>query len=652
MCGIAGLLGAPAGTPLDACAKRMADALAHRGPDDEGFWSDPAHGLVLAHRRLAIVDLSPQGHQPMLSADGRFVLAFNGEIYNFELLRDELVAAGKAPAWRGHSDTEVLLAGIEAWGLRDTLQRAVGMFAVALWDRAEHRLSLARDRMGEKPLYYGQTVRGWAFASELKAIRALQAEPLAIDTSALAEYMQFGYVAAPRTIHVGLFKVPPGHILELAVPGPQGAPSPFWSMDGEGSDGLRAQLSTVGDAEAIDLLQQRLSEAVKLQMVADVPLGAFLSGGVDSSTVVALMQAQSSRRVRTYTIGFHDKAFDEAPFARAVAQHLGTDHTELYVQASDAEAVIPQLPTIYDEPFADASQIPTTLVSRLTRQHVTVSLSGDGGDELFAGYPRYTITERMWQRISGLPMPLRAMAAQLLRAATPQTWDRMLAWLPPSRRLTINGRRIHRLAQLLSSNSLGEMYVRLMSQWQAEDALVLGASTTRSTGFWPPGGTAIAQMQRRDLHQYLPDDLLVKVDRAAMSASLESRAPMLDHRVVELALALPQRLLIREGQGKWLLRRVLDRHVPRSLIDRPKAGFSVPLAAWLRGPLKTWASDLLVEDHLKRQGLLDAARVAAMWQEHLSGRYDRSPYLWNVLMFQAWLALNGGTGQPQSGTPA
>ena len=646
MCGIAGLLAAPAGTDLEACAKRMATAMAHRGPDDEGFWSDPAHGVVLAHRRLAIVDLSPQGHQPMHSVSGNFVVAFNGEIYNFEQIRADLAAAGHAPAWRGHSDTEVLLAAIEAWGLEGALTRAVGMFAIALWDRRSHVLSLARDRMGEKPLYYGRGAHGAMFASELKSIRVLGGTAPTVDHQTLAEFMQFGYISAPRSIYQGIFKVPPGHVVRIGPDGEAGTPFAFWQLGGDGASSLRLHLAQASDAEAIELLHQRLKESVGLQMMADVPLGAFLSGGVDSSTVVALMQSQSSRRVKTYTIGFHEKAFDEAPFARAVAQHLGTDHTELYVSATDAADLIPQLPKIYDEPFADSSQIPTTMVSRLTRQHVTVSLSGDGGDELFAGYPRYTITDELWRRINRLPLPLRRIAAAVLRGATPQTWDRALGLLPGLQGRNINGRRVHRLAQLLTSGSLAETYVRLMSQWQPEDRLVPDAVPAKPPGTpWHTDGTAVEQMRRWDVDRYLPDDLLVKVDRAAMSASLESRAPLLDHRVVELAFAMPPRLLVRQGQGKWVLRQVLDRHVPRALIERPKTGFSIPLASWLRGPLKSWAADLLDPARLRREGLIDAECVGSMWREHLSGRYDRSSYLWNVLMFQAWHAATSNQGQ-------
>jgi asparagine synthase (glutamine-hydrolysing) len=638
MCGIAGFLGAPAGFDLERGARRMAAELVHRGPDDEGIWLDPAYGLALAHRRLAIIDVSPQGHQPMHSVSGRYVVAYNGEIYNFEQIRAELQAAGRAPAWRGHSDTEVLLAAVEAWGFEATLSRTVGMFAIALWDRETRTLSLARDRIGEKPLYYGRTAEGFAFGSELKAIRALSGGILEVDPQVLSEFMQFGYIPAPSCIYRGLAKLPPGHFVHIGPGGAVGDPQPFWQLGAASQSDLAAQLASADDAYLIDMLHDRLKASVGLQMVSDVPLGAFLSGGVDSSTVVALMQAQSARRVKTYTIGFHEKAFDEAPYAKAVAQHLGTDHTELYVSATDAAAIIPELPRIYDEPFADSSQIPTTLVSRLTRQHVTVSLSGDGGDELFAGYPRYALTAALWRRISGMPMGLRVAAAAALRCASPQGWDRAFTLLPASRRQSINGRRVHRLAQLLVSRSLAEMYVRLMSQWQPEEELVLGVRGSVTDRLrWSAQGTPIAQMRRWDVGQYLPDDLLVKVDRAAMSASLESRAPLLDHRVVELAFALPERLLVRDGQGKWILRRVLDRYVPRELIERPKAGFAVPLAQWLSGPLRDWAQQLLDPAMLKAQGQLDADKITQLWRQHQSGRFDRSYYLWNVIMFQAWL---------------
>jgi len=615
----------------------MACALVHRGPDDEGLWLDPGHGLAFAHRRLAIIDLSQQGHQPMHSVSGRYVIVYNGEMYNFEEMRADLRACGGPAQWRGHSDTEVLLAGAELWGIKATLDRMVGMFAFALWDRDTGTLTLCRDRMGEKPLYYGRTAKGFAFASELKAIRALCGGALEVDTAALSQFMQFGYVPGSSCIYRGLAKLEAGHLVQIRRGVQVGMPSAFWQLSDPAQGVVAADLAAMEDVRIVDMLHDRLKASVALQMVSDVPLGAFLSGGVDSSTVVALMQAQSSRRVKTYTIGFHEKAFDEAPHARAVARHLGTDHTELYVSSDDAAALVPDLPRIYDEPFADSSQIPTTLVARLTRQHVTVSLSGDGGDELFAGYPRYTISSELWRRINKLPLSMRVGVSRALRCGSPRGWDRVFGLLPSARRRTINGRRVHRLARVIVSRSLGEMYIRLMSQWQPEEELVLGVGGSAvEPPCWSSQGTSIEQMRRWDVGQYLPDDLLVKIDRAAMSTSLESRTPLLDHRVVELAFALPERVLVRDGQGKWILRRVLDRYVPRALIDRPKAGFEVPLANWLRGPLRDWAQHLIDPVRLRAMGQLDASKVSQLWQQHQRGSFDHSYYLWNVLAFQAW----------------
>jgi len=640
MCGIAGLLASVAVDNGAAYVGTMLAALVHRGPDDTGIWSGDSEGVVLGHRRLAILDLSAAGHQPMPSASGRYQVAYNGEIYNFEAIRQDLESAKLAPQWRGHSDTEVLLAAIEAWGLEPTLQRLVGMFAIALWDRSERSLTLARDRMGEKPLYYGFVGDSFVFASEQKAIRAAFGERLQIDRDALAEFMRFGYIPAPQSIYCGIRKLQPGQWLRVAPhKGRDLEVHSYWSVDYANQLDLRAELLNCTDDQLIDRVDRTLKESVRLEMVADVPLGAFLSGGVDSSTVVAMMQAQSSRRVRTFTIGFAEEGFNEAPYAKAVANHLGTDHTELYVSAEMAESVIPALPQIYDEPFADSSQIPTTLVSRLTREHVTVSLSGDGGDELFAGYPRYPITEALWQRVSGYPKVMRRTVAGVLSSLSAREWDRILGVMPANVRNRVNGRRVHRAAQLMTVSSLAEMYVRLMSQWQPEDEVVLGArKLDQFAPKWVDEQDAVLAMRRWDMNQYLPDDLLVKVDRATMSASLEARAPLLDHRLVELAVALPRRVLLRDGVGKWVLRKVLDRYVPRELIDRPKAGFSIPLAQWLRGPLRNWAESLLDARLLEEQGLLDARKVREMWRQHIDGLYDRSLFLWNVLMFQAWLA--------------
>lgn len=644
MCGIAGIVSWRNSPPLAPEIARMTAPLLHRGPDDQGQWCDDEAGIGLGQRRLSIIDLSPQGHQPMLSASGRYVMSYNGEVYNFAGLRAELDAAGRAPVWRGHSDTEVLLACVEAWGIEATLKRAVGMFAISLWDREQRVLTLARDRMGEKPLYYGEVDGRLLFGSELKALQAVAESRLRIDTDALAEFMRFSYIPSPQTIYRGVLKLPPGHWLQLRKPADAYAGSqPFWQLAEADDESLRAQLATADDRVLIDAVEQRLSEAIRLQMVSDVPLGAFLSGGVDSSTVVALMQAQSTQRVRTYTIGFDQPGYNEAPFAQEVARHLGTEHTELYVTARDAEELIPRLPSIYDEPFADSSQLPTTLVSHLTRRHVTVSLSGDGGDELFAGYPRYGLTAQLWQRINRLPRSLRHLVAAALQAPSARAWDKALSLLPASHLQSINGRRMHRLAQLLKTDSLGEMYLRLMSQWQPEEALVRNTGHRRFTiRHWDDQRPAMEAMRMWDARQYLPDDLLVKVDRASMNASLETRAPLLDHRVVELAFAMPQRALVRDGVGKWVLRQVLYRHVPSTLIERPKSGFSVPLGAWLRGPLRAWADELLRPSALARDGLLDETKVSTLWQDHVSGRFDRSSYLWNVLMFQAWMRAGGG----------
>jgi asparagine synthase (glutamine-hydrolysing) len=648
MCGIAGLIGKRVG--LDETVRRMSNVLAHRGPDDEGHWCDPERGVAIGHRRLSIVDLSPQGHQPMYSASGRYVLAFNGEIYNHGLMRQDLEGSGRAAAWRGHSDTEVMLAAVEAWGVEEALRRSVGMFAIALWDRRENRLLLARDRIGEKPLYYGTHGGTWVFASELKAIRTLCASSPPLDTEALAQFMQCGYVPAPRSIYRDFSKLPAGHFVWLNGGGPLGAPVAYWALNTPATRQAVLDHALLPESQLLDVLHDRLHNAVGLQMVADVPLGAFLSGGIDSSLVVSLMQAQSTRPVRTFTIGFDDETYNEAPFAAAVAKHLGTDHTEMFVAAVDAEAVIPQLPTIYDEPFADPSQIPTILVSRLTRQHVTVSLSGDGGDELFAGYPRYALAESAWRRTHSLPRPVRRAVASALLAVSPRRWDALIGCLPGRTVTRLNGRRVHRIAHVLRADELGEMYARLMAQWQPEDAVVSGGGNALAwqRERWDAHNSPAAQMRRSDLGQYLPDDLMVKVDRAAMSVSLESRAPFLDHRVVELAFSLPDRMLMRNGRGKWALRQVLERYVPRSLVERPKAGFGIPLGDWLRGPLRSWATELLDGPTLRRQGFVNAAVVDRVWRQHQDGAADRSTLLWNVLMFQGWLGAQATPHVPAS----
>jgi asparagine synthase (glutamine-hydrolysing) len=644
MCGIAGFWsgeGAP-GAELEALGRRMGMALSHRGPDGSGEWAEPEAGLLLAHRRLSILDLSPEGAQPMVSGSGRYVMSFNGEVYNFGELRRELEQGGAR--FRGHSDTEVMLAAFDAWGVQPAVRRFVGMFAFALWDRRERTLSLVRDRLGIKPLFYGWCGRTLLFGSELKALTAHPAFSAGVDRGALALLLRHDCVPAPYSIYQGIFKLPPGTVLTLRSAAERNAePAAFWSAREVAERGAANPFGG-SDQEAVDELDGLLREAVRLRMIADVPLGAFLSGGVDSSTVVALMQAQSERPVRTFSVGFHDEGYDEAGQARAVAAHLGTDHTELYVSPQDALAVVPRLPEMFDEPFADSSQIPTFLVSRLARQQVTVSLSGDGGDELFGGYNRHVWGPRVWRRMAPLPLPLRRAAARALTARTPESWDRLYGRaervLPAALRQRTPGYKLHKLAGVLGSGSAEEMYRRLASHWRNPPAVVPGAveppTALTDSSRWAAVPGVAETMMFLDLVTYLPDDILTKVDRASMAVSLEARVPLLDHRVVEFAWRLPLRMKLREGEGKWVLRRVLDRYVPRELVERPKMGFAVPLAAWLRGPLRDWAEALLDPRVLRTGGFFDPAPVRKAWAEHLSGA-DRGEALWDVLMFQAWL---------------
>ena len=622
----------------------MTSAIAHRGPDDSGYWVDAEAGVALGHRRLSIIDVSPQGHQPMASASGRYVIVYNGEIYNYETIRSELQIAGKAPEWRGSSDTEVLLGAFDAWGVEETLRRCIGMFAIALWDRQRQSMTFARDRMGEKPLYYGNVGGQLLFGSELKALRSVAGEALDINRHGLMRFMQYGYVPGRDSIFCGVYKLPAGHFVTVAsLAEAAQPPTAFWTSVGDNVIAQRQRFEKCSDGELINLVQQQLQESVQRQMVSDVPIGAFLSGGIDSSLIVSLMQS-GGPKIRTFTIGFNEPEFDEAPYAKAVARHLGTEHTELYVGAQDALNIIPRIPDIYDEPFADSSQLPTTLVCEMTQQHVTVALSGDGGDELFAGYPRYWHSAALWRRMSTVPLPARRALASSLKILSPDQWDRFLAPVVGKRRFQeFNGRRMHRLAQLLVTGSQDALYTRLMSQWAPEDQLVIcSPKLSVEEQEWPSGGrTPIESMRLRDIQQYLCDDLLVKVDRAAMSAGLETRAPLLDHKVVELALSLPEHVLVRGGAGKWVLRQILDRYVPRRLVERPKAGFSVPLGLWLRGPLREWAEDLLDTRKIANQGYLNHKMVSTMWDEHRSGKFDRSVQLWNILMFQAWLAKQG-----------
>lgn len=622
----------------------MTDTMTRRGPDDGGYWCDGEQGIALGHRRLAIIDLSPAGHQPMQSSSSRFVIVFNGEIYNHLELRAELDAAGAAPTWRGHSDTETLLAAFDAWGIGKTVERAVGMFAFAVWDRALRVLTLGRDRLGEKPLYYGWQGKGrqavFLFGSELKALRAHPAFEHAVDRDALCLQLRHNCIPAPYSIYRGIAKLPPGCLLSVSAQRPEPALSVYWSGARRIADGVADPFAGTAD-EAVDQLEALLKQAVRAQMLADVPLGAFLSGGVDSSTVVALMQAQSSRPVKTFSIGFHEDGYNEAEYAKAVARHLGTDHTELYVTAEQARAVIPRLQAMYDEPFSDSSQLPTFLVSQLARQHVTVSLSGDAGDELFCGYNRYQFAARLWNRIDRAPLPLRRLLAKGITGAPVDAWNAAARVLPRSLRFANTGDKLHKGAEVLACRTLDELYLGLVSHWEDPAALVLGSTEppTLLTGNAPafPQLDGIGRMMALDLLTYLPDDILVKVDRAAMSVSLETRIPFLDHRVVEFAWRLPQSLKLRDGASKWILRQVLYRHVPPALIERPKMGFGVPVADWLRGPLREWSEELLSESRLRREGFFEPVQLRRKWEEHLSGRRNWQYQLWDVLMFQAWL---------------
>lgn len=646
MCGIVGAFGAP-GSRQD-WVEAGCRALRHRGPDDSGVWREPAAGIALGQTRLSILDLSEAGRQPMVSSCGRYCIVFNGEIYNHLELRRQL--SGRS--WLGHSDTETLLACLMHWGVEKTLRATVGMFAFAWFDCFERRLILARDRLGEKPLYYGYAADAFVFASELRPLRAAPGFDAAIDRTALALYMRQSYVPAPHSIYSSLRKIPAGSWLELtpvlvtarSLP----TPRPYWSATDAALAGERDPLH-LGDSEAIRTLEQLLADAVRGQMLADVPLGAFLSGGVDSSTVVALMQAQSARPVQTFSIGFEANEYDEGGYARRVAQHLGTNHTELVVRAADALALVPQMPAVYDEPFADPSQLPTFLVAQLARRQVTVALSGDGGDELFGGYNRYFLGARAWPSLARIPRSLRCGIAHGLRALSPGTWDRLAAGLlpiVPSRyRLAMVGDRAHKIAGVLECCREEDLYRRLVSQHWPEP-VVLGAEAANNTiaanytsgSQWPSLSSLMPRMMLLDSITYLPDDILVKVDRAAMAVSLETRVPLLDHRVFEFAWRLPLHLKVRGGQGKWILRQVLHRHVPQQLVERPKMGFGVPLDAWLRGPLREWAEHLLVESRLRGEGLLNASVIRRRWNEHLLGRRNWQYALWNVLMFQAWLA--------------
>jgi asparagine synthase (glutamine-hydrolysing) len=608
---------------------------------------DESQGIGLGHRRLKVIDLSENGAQPMHSACNRYVLIFNGEIYNHQALRTELEECKLAPTWRGHSDTEILLAGFVAWGVIATLQRAVGMFSLALWDKTERRLTLGRDRFGEKPLYYGWLGRGscqtFVFGSELKALRAFPDFDNPINRDALALYFQFLTVPAPHSIFQDIFKLEPGHVLVLQNEGFNHRAvkiEPYWQLTDVVDKGISSLIRD--ETEAIDLLESVLRKSIEQQSIADVPLGTFLSGGIDSSLITALMQDQSNRPIQTFTVGFDETAFDESPYALAVAQHIGTKHHELRVTSKDALNIIPDLPEFYDEPFADSSQIPTYFICQAARQNVTVALSGDAGDELFGGYNRYFWGSRIWSKLAWLPTVARRLLGKGISLFPVSTWDAINYILPSYYQATNFGDKAHKLAYRLERvENRDDLYRTLLMIWQEGNDLV--KHSNKLPTILDDGNIVenISESEQRmmfwDSLLYLPDDILTKVDRAAMSVSLETRAPFLDHRIAEVAWRLPLHMKIRDGQGKWALRQVLYKYVPRDLIERPKAGFSIPVGEWLRGPLRDWAEDLLSQERLESEGYLNPALVRETWQQHLSQRYDRSHQLWSVLMFQAWL---------------
>jgi asparagine synthase (glutamine-hydrolysing) len=648
MCGIAGFWSRKmlAGSPVELL-NRMGGTLAHRGPDDSGVFCDNNAGLGFSFRRLSIIDLSTEGHQPMASASGRYRIIFNGEVYNFEEIRAEL----GDHLWRGHSDTEVMLAAFERWGLDVAIRRFVGMFAFALWDSFEQRLHLVRDRVGIKPLYYGYVDGSFVFASELKAFKIFPGFQAIVDRDTLAAYMRCAYVPAPYSIYQGIHQLSPGHILTLNAVEAVPILTAYWSAADAAHNGVKNRVQG-GDDEIIERLHSKLSEAVRLRMIADVPLGAFLSGGIDSSAIVALMQSQSSRPVKTFTIGFHEDAYNEAAHAHKIAKHLGTDHTELILTPQDALDIVPLLPSMYDEPFADSSQIPTHLVSKLARRHVTVALSGDGGDELFCGYPRYTFVNSLWNALKKVPRPAANAAARLMHGISASAMDRTLGWLPvPARLKNSPGRKLHRLADHMIAHDPAEIYLRAVSMWPDPAAVVLGAHeypvVEQSIRKFADMPDVREMAMLTDLANYLPDDILTKVDRASMAVGLEARVPLLDHRVVEFAWRLPMHFKIRKGQTKWALRQVLYRYVPPELVERPKMGFGVPIDLWLRGPLRAWAEDLLSPENLGRYGLFSVNLIREKWEEHASGACNWQYLLWPVLMFQAWIAQNASAAGGQ-----
>lgn len=641
MCGIAGfvLSSRIGGFNINSMLDQMTDTLTHRGPDSRGTWSDESVGIGLGHRRLAIRDLSPTGHQPMISSCQRYVIVYNGEVYSHLEIAADLKKVGRN--LRGSSDTEVILEACAHWGVESTVNRLIGMFAFALFDRKTKGLTLVRDRMGIKPLYWGKFENLFFFGSELKALRAAPGWQPTIDRNALSAFMRHNYIPAPYSIYKGIFKLEPGTYLTL---GQDHAPviSRYWNLQSIVEQGTHFPLQQT-DTETLAQLDHLLCDAVKRRMVADVPLGVLLSGGIDSSLVAALMAEQSERPINTFSIGFKEKEFNEAPFAQEVAKHLGTRHTELYAEPRHALEMVERLPYWYDEPFADSSQIPTALVCELTRQHVTVVLSGDGGDELFAGYNRYALGLDAWRKANVAPFVVRKVLAKSILAQPESRLDILAGLLPIRWRPNQFGNKLHKFANAILLDDPDAMYRRMLSHWNEPDGIVLGGNEPKGI-LWDPGVAKtipnfLDRMQFLDAMTYLPDDILTKVDRASMSVALEARVPLLDHRVVEMAWGMPRHMKIRDGQSKWALRQILFKRVPRQLIERPKMGFGVPFDQWLRGPLRDWAEALLDPSRLQNQGLFKPELIVERWKAHLEGQNWGYP-LWNVLMAQAWIEKN------------
>lgn len=637
MCGFVGIIANQSNA--NTYINDMVNAIDHRGPDDKGIWVNDQNTLALAHARLAIIDLSQAGHQPMLSHCKKFTIVFNGEIYNHNDLRNDILSENPTHNWRGHSDTETLLTGFSYWGVEETLRKAIGMFGFALLDQEKQTLILGRDRLGEKPVYYGWNNENFFFGSELKSFCVHPDFEKNVDRNSLCLFLRHNYIPAPYSIFKDIYKLNPGHILRLDLTTKKQDVKCYWSAKSI----LEQKKSSFNSSESVtDELEKTLKAAVKRQMEADVPLGAFLSGGIDSSTIVALMQSQSEEPVNTFSIGFYEEGFNEAEHAKAIAEHLNTNHTELYVKPEKAMEIIPKIAKLYDEPFADSSQIPTFLVSEMAKQHVTVSLSGDAGDELFCGYNRYILTDRVWKKLKLIPTPIRHMIAKVILSISPETLDKALNPLKkvvPQLRLAFLGDKLHKAANILASKSLNELYKGMVSQWRHPEDVVIDSKEHSTilkdeTAFNALGD--IEKMMALDTMTYLPDDILAKVDRAAMGVSLETRVPMLDHTVVEFAWRLPIEYKLEAGISKSPLRNVLYRHVPKELIERPKMGFGIPLAEWLRGPLKDWADELLSEERLNQEGFFDSNIIRATWDEHCSGKRNWSGQLWCILVFQMW----------------